>query len=82
MAHTHTDIATWRLNPVGRFSEKRKIHYETLISHLFDELHRSPTVHMNHMKPIFQDLPFYCTKKVPKTTINLVTCVTGVEPTS
>ena len=31
-----------------------------------DELHCSTIVLMNHMETVFQDLPFYCTKKVPK----------------
>ena len=37
---------------------------ETIISPSFDELHSSPIGHMNHMAPIFQDLPLYCTKNV------------------
>ena len=44
----------------------RKIDFESSIAPLFDELHCSQIVHMNRMEPIFQDLPFYCTKKVPK----------------
>ena len=43
-----------------------KTYFESLISPSFDELHCSTIVHMNHMKHMFQDLPFYCTKKVPK----------------
>ena len=43
-----------------------KIYFESLISPSFDELHFSTIVRMNHMEQIFQDLPFYCTKKVRK----------------
>ena len=42
----------------------RKIDFETLIFHSFEEQQFSPIDHMNHMKIIFQDQPFYCTKKV------------------
>ena len=31
----------------------------------FNELYYSPIVHIKHMKPIVQDLTFYCTKKIP-----------------
>ena len=43
-----------------------KTYFESLISPSFNELHCSTIVHMNHMEHMFQDLPFYCTKKVPK----------------
>ena len=41
-------------------------YFESLISSSFDELHCSTIVYMNHMEDMFQDLPFYCTNKVPK----------------
>ena len=42
------------------------------MSHSFDELQCFPIVYMNHMKPIFQDLTFYRTKKIfKKNTINV-----------
>ena len=34
------------------------------------------------LEHMFHDLPFYCTKKVPKNTTNFVTFVTGLELTS
>ena len=40
--------------------------FQSLSSLSFHELHCSPTVHKNHLEPVFQDIPFYCTKKVPK----------------
>ena len=43
-----------------------KTYFGSLISPSFDELHCYTIVHMNHMEHMFQDLPFYCTKKVPK----------------
>ena len=43
-----------------------KINFELLIYPSFDELHCTTIVHMNHMEHMFQDLSFYCTKKVPK----------------
>ena len=43
-----------------------KTNFESLFSSSFDELHCSTIVHINHMKHMFQDLSFYCTKKVPK----------------
>ena len=43
-----------------------KTFFESLISPSFDELYYSPIVYMNRMEPMFQDLPFCCTKKVPK----------------
>ena len=43
-----------------------KTYFESVISPSFDELHCSTIVHMNHMKRLFQNLSFYCTKKVPK----------------
>ena len=43
-----------------------KTYFESLISPSFDELHCSTIVHMNHMEHMFQDLTFYCTKKVTK----------------
>ena len=56
-----------------------KNYFESLISLSFDELHCSKIVHMNHMEHMFQDLPFYCTKKVPKNHNHFFTFVTGVE---
>ena len=47
--------------------KNEKTYFESLISPSFDELHCSTIVHMNHMEHMFQDLPFYCTKKDPKT---------------
>ena len=32
----------------------------------FDEVYCSLIVYMNRMETIFQDLPFWCTKEVPK----------------
>ena len=65
-----------------KFHLKREIFYfETLFSHSFNELYFSPIVHMNHMKPIFHDLPFYCTKKVHKNKIICFTFVIGDPPT-
>ena len=46
--------------------KKEKTYFESVISPSFDELHCSTIVHMSHMEHIFQDLPFYCTEKVPK----------------
>ena len=43
-----------------------KIYFESLIPPSFDELHCSTMVHMNRMEHMFQDIPFYCTKKVPR----------------
>ena len=43
-----------------------KTYFKLLIFPSFDELHCSTIVPMNHMEHMFQDLPFYCTKKVPK----------------
>ena len=43
-----------------------KTYFESLISPSFDELDCSKIAHMNHMEHMFQDLPFYCTNKVPK----------------
>ena len=43
-----------------------KTYFESLISPSFDELHCSTIVHINPMEHMFQDLPFYCIKKVPK----------------
>ena len=45
-------------------SLKKKI--VTKVSHALNGLHCSPIVHMNDMKPIFQDLPFCYNKKVQK----------------
>ena len=39
---------------------------ESLISPSFHVLYCSPKVYMKHLEPLFQDLPFCCTKKVPK----------------
>ena len=44
--------------------KKRKIYFELLVCPSFDELHCSPIVHVDHMEPIFQDLPIDFTKKV------------------
>ena len=46
--------------------KKRKISFKSLISPSFDQLYCSPIVHINHIEPIFQGPPFYCTKKVPR----------------
>ena len=62
--------------------EKRTIYFESSISHLFDELHFSPILHMNQIKHIFQDIPLYCNNKVKKPTINCFTFVTVVKTTS
>ena len=43
-----------------------KTYFELLFSPSFEELHCSTIAHMNHMEHMFQDLSFYCTKKVPK----------------
>ena len=59
-----------------------KTNFELLIFPSFDELHFSTKVHMNHMEDMFQDLSFYCTKKVTKKKIIFFTFVTGVELTS
>ena len=57
-------------------------YFQSLISPSFDELHFSTIVHMNHMEHMFQDLPFYCTKKVPKNHNNFFHFRHGVELTS
>ena len=63
-------LSRWKRNKFQismKFDLKNgKTYFESLISPLFDELHFSTIVHMNHMEHMFQDLPFYCTKKVPK----------------
>ena len=59
-----------------------KTYFESLISPSFDELHCSTIVPMNHMELMFQDLSFYCTKKVPKNHKQFFTFVTGLELTS
>ena len=43
-----------------------KTYFELLISPSFDELRCSTIVHKNPMEHMFLDLPFSCTKKVPK----------------
>ena len=43
-----------------------KTFFESLISPSFYDLHCFTIVHMNHTEHMFQDLPFYCTKNVPK----------------
>ena len=43
-----------------------KIYFELLISPSFDELHCSTIVHINHMEPMFQDLPFIAPRSSPK----------------
>ena len=43
-----------------------KNYFEKFISRLFDEVHCSPIFFMIRLVFIFQDLIFYCTKKVPK----------------
>ena len=43
-----------------------KNYFESLISPSFDELHCSTIVHMNHMEPMFQDLPFFVHQEGPK----------------
>ena len=63
-------LSRWKRNKsqiLMKFDFKNgKTYFESLISPSFDELNCSTIVHMNHMKHMFQDLPFYCTKKVPK----------------
>ena len=46
--------------------KNRKIYFPPSISPSFDELHCLPIVHLKHKEPMFQDLPFYYTKIVPK----------------
>ena len=46
--------------------KRGKFIFNHYFSPSFEELLCSPIVHMNHMESMFQDLPFYCTKKVPK----------------
>ena len=46
--------------------KKENFFFETLISPSFDVLHSSPIVYMDRTEPIFQDLLWYCTKKVQK----------------
>ena len=43
-----------------------KNYFEFVISPSFNKLHCSTIVNMNQSEHMFQDLPFYCTKKVPK----------------
>ena len=62
--------------------ESTQIYFELIISRSIDELHCSLIVHMNHIEPMFQDLPFFAPRRSQKTTINFVTFVTGVELTS
>ena len=63
-------LSRWKRNTFQismKFDFKNgKTYFELLISPSFVELHCWTIVHMNHMKHIFQDLPFYCTNKVPK----------------
>ena len=77
------DLSRWKRNKfkisIKLHLKNGKIFVSSLISSSFYELHRSTIDHMNHLEPMFQDLPFYCTKKVPKTTFNFVTFVTGVD---
>ena len=47
-------------------SKRGKFIFNHHFSPSFDELLCSPIVVMNHLEPMVQDLPFYCTKKVPK----------------
>ena len=56
--------------------------FEKFIFRLFYEVHCWPIFLLIRLVFFFQDLIFYCTKKVPKTTINFVTVVTGSELTS
>ena len=41
-----------------------------MLKHLFDELHCSQIVHMNQMKPMYQDLLFIAQRRSQKITIN------------
>ena len=66
-------LSRWKSNKFQismKFDFKNgKNYFELLMSPSFDELHCSTIVHMNHTEHMFEDLPFYCTKKFPKTTI-------------
>ena len=62
--------------------KNRKNYFESLISPSFDEVHCPTIVHMNHMEHMFQDLSFYCTKKVPKNHNHFFHFRHGVELTS
>ena len=64
------------------YFKKEENYIETLFSPLFDVLHSSPMVYMNHTEPIFQDLLLYCTKKVPENHNHFFPLVTGVKHTT
>ena len=49
--------------------KKRKIIFETSFFPLFDVLHSTLIVYMDHMELIVQDLLLYCTKKVAENLI-------------
>ena len=66
-----------------KFDQKNlKTYFESLIFPSFIELYCSPIVYINRMEPMFQELSFVAPKRSQKITMNLVTFVTGVEPTS
>ena len=77
---------SWKMNkfPISmKFHFKKgKIYFQSLISPSYHELHCPSIVHMSHMEPIFQDLHFYCTKKIPKNHNQFCHFVMGVKPTS
>ena len=54
--------------------KKRKINFPSVIFPPLHELHCSPIVHMNHMEPIFQDLPLYAPRRSqkPQSTFSLL----------
>ena len=62
--------------------KKRKIICETFFSPSFDVLHSSTIVYMDHTELIFQDLFFYCTKKVAENHNQFVRFHHGVKHTS
>ena len=65
----------------GNFTKKRG-KFTLYCKFLIHLLHCTPIVHKTHKKPFFQIYIFIAPRRSQKTTINVFTFVTGVEPTS